>query len=119
MNYQKNKLKEKLTKYLRRKIRTNSKIKSSNPEVRIVINRSNLYVSAQALWKEGKVLARITDKWLSGKTKVERAMLAWEELAKLMKKQKIEKAVFDRNWFFYHGRVKSFVEGLKKGGIVC
>lgn len=119
MNYQKNKLKEKITRYLRRKARVNFKIKSNNPEFRVVVNKSNLYVSAQVLWLDGKVLTRITDKWLSGKTKTERAMLAWEELAKLMKKIKIEKAVFDRNGFSYHGRIKAFVEWLKKGGIVC
>ncbi|HCY21518.1 TPA: hypothetical protein DIC40_06830 [Patescibacteria group bacterium] len=39
-------------------------------------------------------------------------------LAKTIKDKKIEKVVFDRNGYLYHGRVKSFVEGLREGGVV-
>jgi ribosomal protein L18 len=44
-----NKLKEKLNKYLQRKNRVNKKIKSHNPETRIIINKSNMYITAQVI----------------------------------------------------------------------
>jgi len=39
------------------------------------------------------------------------------ELAKRAKEKNIETVVFDRGRFHYHGRVKSFAEGLREGGI--
>ena len=31
--------------------------------------------------------------------------------------KKVEKLTFDRNGFLYHGRIKAFADGLRKGGI--
>lgn len=36
---------------------------------------------------------------------------------KLLKEKKVEKLTFDRNGFLYHGRIKAFADGLRKGGI--
>jgi large subunit ribosomal protein L18 len=38
-------------------------------------------------------------------------------LAEKLKKLGIEKAVFDRGWYHYHGRVAALAEGLREGGI--
>lgn len=107
-----NKLKEKMNKYLQRKNRVNKKIKSHNPETRVIINKSNMYISAQVINAEGMVLANVSDKgekW----NKTEKAFAAWKKLAEILKGKKIEKATFDRNGYLYHGRVKSFVEWLR------
>lgn len=117
MSHLTNKLKEKLRKYLRRKVRVNSKIKSQKPENRLIVNKSNLYVSAQLINADGKVLAIISDKKAKGKSKSERAFAAWEDMAKLIISAKIDSVVFDRNGHLYHGRVKSFADGIKKWGI--
>lgn len=117
MSHLTNKFKNKLRKYLRRKIRINSKIKSRNPETRLIINKSNLYIKWQVIAADGKVLVMITDKSTKGKTKSERAFAAGEELAKTMKTKKISKVIFDRNGYLYHGRVKSFADGVRKWGI--
>jgi len=62
MSYLKNKLQEKLRRYMRRKHRVNETIKSQNPEFRLLVERSNLYVKAQVLGRDGKVIASTTDK---------------------------------------------------------
>ena len=51
MSHLGNKLKAKLEKYAMRKNRVNNKIKSSNPENRVVITRSNLYIKAEVVDK--------------------------------------------------------------------
>ena len=57
MSYLKNKLQDKIRKYLRRKNKVNSKIKSLNPDYRLLVERSNLYVKAQVLDANGNVVA--------------------------------------------------------------
>lgn len=39
------------------------------------------------------------------------------QLAEKAKKQGIEKVVFDRGGFIYHGRIKSLSEGAREGGL--
>lgn len=117
MSYLKNKLQEKIRKYLRRKNKVNSKIKNLNPEYRLLVERSNLYVKAQVLDVNGNVVAVCSDKAASGATKSERAAQAGESFATVLKDKGVEKIAFDRNGYLYHGRVKAFADGLRKGGI--
>lgn len=103
-------IKEATRKFFARKKRINAKIKASNPTYRVVIDKSNMFIKAQVLTAEGKVICHITDKGIKGANKTERAKKAGEALAALMKKQGIEKAAFDRNGQLYHGRVKALAE---------
>lgn len=109
--------KGKLASFLRRKNKVNAIIKSQHPDFRIVVNRSNKYIKAQLLDNKGDVLGAVSDKGLKGDTKTQRAQEAWLALAKIIKDKKIEKVVFDRNGFLYHGRVKSFVDGIRNGWV--
>ncbi|USN57662.1 MAG: hypothetical protein H6766_05685 [Candidatus Peribacteria bacterium] len=54
---------------------------------------------------------------MAGKTKTERAFAAGQTLADLIKKAKVEKVIFDRNGYLYHGRIKAFADGIREGGI--
>jgi large subunit ribosomal protein L18 len=44
-----------------------------------------------------------------------------EQLGELIAKKAVEKgikkAVFDRGWYKYHGRIKAVAEGARKGGL--
>ena len=51
------------------------------------------------------------------KTKVEAAKLIGKFLGENALKNKIDKVVFDRNGYLYHGRVKAFAEGAREGGL--
>ena len=117
MSYLKNKLQEKIRKYLRRKNKVNSKIKSLNPDYRLLVERSNLYVKAQVLDVMGNVVAVCSDKSATGTTKTERAANAGENFAVVLKEKNVSSLTFDRNGYLYHGRIKAFADGLRKGGI--
>jgi large subunit ribosomal protein L18 len=117
MTYLKNKLIEKQRRYLRRKQRVNTQIKLATPDYRAIITKSNLYVKVAVVSAAGETLASITDKGVKGATKTERAENAGLAFAEVLKGKKIEKLTFDRNGYLYHGRVKAFAEGLRKGGI--
>lgn len=117
MSHLSNKLKDKLAKYFRRKNRVNTKIKSQKPSNRLIINKSNLYIKGQLIDSDGKVLLSISDKSSKGKTKSERAFAAWEDMGKQIKSLKIDSITFDRNGHLYHGRIKSFADGIRNTGI--
>lgn len=109
-----NRLKKSFKSYMRRKNRVNSVLKSHDHENRIVINRSNKFISAQLIDKSGNVLMICDDKKMKWKTKTERAFAAWESFGKDVVAKKVDSVVFDRNGYLYHGRVKAFVEWLRK-----
>jgi large subunit ribosomal protein L18 len=52
------------------------------------------------------------------KVSVESAAKLGKVLAEKAKKKKIEKVVFDRNAYKYHGRVKALAEAARKGGLI-
>ncbi|MEN8142679.1 MAG: 50S ribosomal protein L18 [Thermodesulfobacteriota bacterium] len=52
-----------------------------------------------------------------GKGKLDPANKVGTNLAKKAKKLGIEKVVFDRGGYIYHGRVKSLSEGAREGGL--
>ena len=111
----KKQLKKKTSSYQRRKFRVNSVIKSNSDNPRVIIQKSNMYVSAQLIDNTWKVLGFFSDKLVKWGTKTQRAKAAWLEFAKKILDQKIEKISFDRNWNLYHWRVKAFAEGLREG----
>ncbi len=51
----------------------------------------------------------------SGKTPV--AMAVGELIASKAKEKGVERIVFDRNGYLYHGRVKAVADGARKGGL--
>ncbi|GAI46106.1 unnamed protein product, partial [marine sediment metagenome] len=70
----------------------------------------------------GKTLLSLSNKYLDKKKvgkkkKTERAYTLGEELAKKAKRKRISSVVFDRSGYKYHGRVRAFAEGAKKGGL--
>lgn len=103
---------------LRRKVRTRSKLKSSN-RPRVSIFRSNKYISTQLIDdSKNLTIIGLTEKHLKSKgTKSERAKALGLLLAQKAKTKKINKVVFDRGSYAYHGRVKNVAEGLREGGL--
>lgn len=105
----------------KRKIRVRKKIQGKVQKPRLSVFRSNKGVYAQLIDdKQGKTLVAASEKEIKDKekrTKTERARLVGEILAEKARKKKIEKVVFDRGPYRYHGRVKALAEGAREGGL--
>jgi large subunit ribosomal protein L18 len=54
---------------------------------------------------------------LEGLTKKEAAELVGKDIAEKAKDAGIEKVVFDRGGYLYHGRVKALAEGARENGL--
>lgn len=72
--------------------------------------------------EKGKTLVSVSDKESNKEKdkkmpKNEKAKLMGQILAQKAVSAKISKVVFDRNGYQYHGRVKSFAEGAREGGL--
>jgi len=52
----------------------------------------------------------------SGRT-CDASRLMGQKLAKLSLKQNINKIVFDRGPYLYHGRIKALADGAREGGL--
>lgn len=88
---------------------------------RLTVYRSNKYITAQIIDDlTAKTLVDVqaeAKKLHKGKNKTEAAFEVGKELAKKALEKKISKVVFDRGSFRYHGRVKSFADGARDGGL--
>jgi large subunit ribosomal protein L18 len=87
---------------------------------RLVVFRSNRGIAAQLVDDvEGKTLAAAS--WLEKRgakgTKTDQATEVGKVLAEKAKKAGIERAVFDRGGYLYHGRVKALAEAAREGGL--
>lgn len=97
------------------------KVVSGTQDVpRLSVFRSNKDIYAQVVNDtEGKTLASASSLKLDlkGKNKTEQAFEVGKALAEAAKQNGIEKVVFDRGGYLYHGRVKSLADGARKGGL--
>lgn len=92
-----------------------------NGRLRLVASRSNKNIFAQITDKEGKTVlgvstltAGIRDKKLK---KTDKSYVLGKIVAEKALKMGIKKVFFDRKRLRYHGRIKSFVEGAREGGL--
>ncbi len=109
---------------LRRKRRIRKKIFGTPERPRLAVFRSAKHIYAQVIDDtRGITLASAStlDKDFSmdpeKKGKVAAAEKVGELLAAHALKKGIEKVVFDRGGYIYHGRVKALADGARKGGL--
>jgi large subunit ribosomal protein L18 len=107
-------------KRLKRHKRIRAKISGVKGMPRLSVFRSIKHIYAQLVDdKEGKTLAVASDQEIKkppkGKTAI--ALEVGKLIARKAKDLKIEKVVFDRGGYKYHGRVKSLAGGAREGGL--
>lgn len=102
-----------------RKRRDRGKISGTAECPRLSVFRSNRYAYAQLIDDErGHTLAAVSTKEVSvKKPKVAQAYALGELLAEKAKKSGIKKAVFNKSFYKYHGRVKAVAEGARKNNL--
>ena len=102
----------------KRKKRVRSNIFGTAEKPRVSIFKSNKYVSAQAINDvEGVTLAAVSSKAMGLNVNKENAIKVAAQLAENLKTAGIEKVVFDRNGYLYHGVVAAFADALRENGI--
>ncbi|MFA4853849.1 MAG: 50S ribosomal protein L18 [Candidatus Omnitrophota bacterium] len=109
---------------LKRHKRIRMRMSGSAERPRLVVHRSLKNVSAQVLDDTtGKVLFSLSTKDKALKQKfssagnLKSAELFGEIFAQAAKEKGIIKVIFDRAGYLYHGRIKSFADALRKGGM--
>ncbi len=108
---------------LRQRIRR--KIRGTADRPRVFIFKSNRYIYTQAVNDDtGSVVASAStlEKDFRESLKNTKNLAGCEKLgevlARRLKDRNIEKIVFDRGVYPYHGRVKAVAEAMRKGGLV-
>ena len=103
----------------RRHNRIRSKITGTAERPRLVVFRSLNHIYAQVI-DDTKGIILVSSSDLKTKTKGKKTDKAKDigmAIAESAKSKKIEKVVFDRNGYKYHGRVKALAEGAREGGL--
>jgi large subunit ribosomal protein L18 len=105
----------------RRHKRVRGKVQGSAQRPRLVVFRSNRGIEAQLVDDiGGRTIASAS--WLGLKKtfkgdKSEQATEVGKLLAATAKKAGVDKVVFDRAGYLYHGRVKALADGAREGGL--
>jgi large subunit ribosomal protein L18 len=105
----------------RRHRRVRSKVAGTAERPRLAVFRSNLGISAQLVDDQaGRTLAAAGWQQLKRSFKGNKTQQA-KEVGKLLaanaKTAGVERCVFDRGGYLYHGRVKALAEGAREGGL--
>lgn len=105
-----------------RRIRLHMNANKSRP--RLVITRSLKNLSCQIIDDQNnKVLFSLSTQSKNIKEKIpsfgniKQAQFFGEVFATLAKEKGINKIIFDRAGYLYHGRIKAFADALRKGGL--
>jgi large subunit ribosomal protein L18 len=110
---------------LKRKSRIRKNLSGSTARPRLSVFRSARHIYAQiiddlqgvTLVSAGTLSPELKDK-VGGLKKRDAAREVGKLLADKAKSKGIEKVVFDRNGFLYHGRIKSLAESCREHGLV-
>ena len=108
----------------RRKLRIRKKVAGSTERPRLSVFRSTKHIYAQVIDDvTGKTLAHAStlSKDLKGTLDDDKKMDAAKKvgalIAKVCKSKGIDKVVFDRNGYLYHGRIGALAQAAREAGL--
>ena len=105
---------------LKRKQRIMKKIRGSQSRPRLVVFRSSKHIYAQLIDDDAGMTRAASStlalKDVQGLTR-ESAQKVGLDIAEKSKQLGIDEAVFDRNGYIYHGRIKALADGARQGGL--
>ena len=107
---------------MRTKFRIRKKIKGTPERPRLSVFRSNKHVYAQLIDDTSGRTLVASSTFEGGVAKdgspADKSKEVGVQLASKAKDAGIERVVFDRNGYKYHGRVKALAEGAREGGLI-
>ncbi|MBN3034481.1 MAG: 50S ribosomal protein L18 [Bacteroidales bacterium] len=104
------------------RMRIRKTVKGTRERPRLSVFRSNREIYAQliddqaghTLAAASSALKEVSD--ING-SKIEKARMVGQIIARLAKETGIEEVVFDRGGYLYHGRVKTLADAAREGGL--
>lgn len=112
---------DRINRRLKIKQRVRKSVHGTPERPRLSIYRSNTGMYAQIIDDEsGRTLvstSSLKDKKATGVPKIDQARIVGAAIAEKAKAAGIEKVVFDRNGYLYHGRVKALAEAAREAGL--
>ena len=109
---------KKIERRIKIKYRIRKSVNGTAERPRMSVFRSNKQIYVQIINDlTGKTLASASSLGMEAMPKKEQAAKVGELVAKKAQEAGIEKVVFDRNGYLYHGRVKELADAARKGGI--
>ena len=108
----------------RRKLRIRRKVSGTGERPRLTVFRSAKHIYAQVIDDvAGKTLAHVStlSKDVKGSitesNKTDAAKAVGTAVAKAVLAKGVDKVVFDRNGFMYHGRIKALADAAREAGL--
>jgi large subunit ribosomal protein L18 len=105
---------------LKRRRRVRAKVRGSAERPRVSVFRSNRGICAQLIDDDaGHTIASVN--WIEPELRqlrpMDQARRAGALLAERAKSAGVERVVFDRGGYQYHGRVEALADGVREGGL--
>lgn len=102
-----------------KRVKIRKKIKGTSERPRLSVFKSNKNISAQLIDDvEGKTIVSVSTRTdIKEKSGKDAAFEVGKLIASKAKGKNIEKVVFDRSGYLFHGRVKSVADGAREGGL--
>lgn len=108
----------------RRKLRIRKKVSGSPARPRMTVFRSAKHIYAQVIddvtgqtLAHASTLSKDIRESLNDDNKVDAAKKVGKLIAQLCKSKKIDRVVFDRNGYMYHGRVSALAQAAREAGL--
>jgi len=108
----------------RRKLRIRQRIAGSADRPRLSVFRSAKHIYAQAVddvvgktVAHASTLSRDVRTGIEEDSKLDAAKKVGKTIAKLLLDKGVDKVVFDRNGYLYHGRIRALAEAAREAGL--
>lgn len=103
------------------KKKINARLRNSFDIPCVTVFRSNTCIYCSLIdRKNNKIIAQTSSKKLFPDSKncnIDKSTKTGEEFGNMIKKLNIDKIIFNRNGFLYHGKVKALADGIRATGI--
>ena len=109
---------KKVERRIKIKFRIRKSVNGTAERPRLTVFRSNKQIYAQVINDlTGTTLVSASSLGMEAMPKKEQAAKVGELIAKKATEAGVEKVVFDRNGYLYHGRIKELADAARKGGL--